>query len=672
MFVVAIQSFAVIQDCTKLLDFATSIGLQQAQSAIYNQIQSNCCTGTVSGVVCSSNTITSIQWGGLGLTGVFDGSKLPPNLVTLDISNNQITGSISGLPNTLQNIYLSNNLLSETIDRFPNSLSLFYADHNQISGTLPNLNSQIIRFSMSYNQLATIQIDFTSCTQLVEFILNNNQIAMSMPQNWPTSLQHLKMTDNQITGNVPTFTGVLANLEISFNKLNGTIPLLPPLLTYLSLNYNKLTNWTLPFPNSIQTIDCNNNLLNVPFPPLPSTVTAISINNNNIHGQIPINWPNPIVFANLEFNPLLGDITAINWPPNLARVSIQKTQIGGNLSTWDIPLIVTELYLANSNCFGTLPRSMGRIQVLDVQSLGLIGPIQFSPAQKSAVYDYNAFTGPFPNLPNSLAFLSLNTGYSYGKYQLFNFSSSLTMLNLDHCRLFGRILALPSTLIEIHLLDNHFNGTISIPSQLQKLIVTGNQFSGSLTLPDALVDLETGGNLFSGTILLKQPMILDISNNQINDILVQDIVKLSSCDLSGNLLANSPHLSNLLPICKHDNLATYYPVTSMEYTQIISTIAPNITKPVIRTRNIVNMNTKMAYITSYSMNYEEIISRIEYSSTETLFEHKFTPKSILIRSTLDAFLIYALHFTINAFIVGMVVVKTPFVRKVKQRIEHSV
>eukprot|EP00834_Sanchytrium_tribonematis_P006970 NODE_571_length_5897_cov_0.529148.p3 type:complete len:185 gc:universal NODE_571_length_5897_cov_0.529148:5569-5015(-) len=117
--------FALV-DCDNLLNFAISLGMQQANPTVFSQIQNNCCTGSISGIICNSNAITYIHWEGMALSGIFEGQYIPRGVVDLSIHGNRVTGNVTNLPDSLQKLDLSNNRLDGYIDRFPNALTRSY------------------------------------------------------------------------------------------------------------------------------------------------------------------------------------------------------------------------------------------------------------------------------------------------------------------------------------------------------------------------------------------------------------------------------------------------------------------------------------------------------------------------------------------------------------------
>ena len=71
------------EDCTSLINLALGLQINTEQPAKMGKILENCCTA--GGVTCTNNLVTQIYWGSLGLTGILNGSALPPLLQQLDL-----------------------------------------------------------------------------------------------------------------------------------------------------------------------------------------------------------------------------------------------------------------------------------------------------------------------------------------------------------------------------------------------------------------------------------------------------------------------------------------------------------------------------------------------------------------------------------------------------------
>ncbi|KAM7274935.1 hypothetical protein ACFE04_016801 [Oxalis oulophora] len=165
------------------------------------------------GVICNtSNFIESITLNAVNLGGVLgDSLGMFDGIITLDLSNNQIGGSIpANLPATLQNLFLS---------------------ANQFSGNIPNPVSPLVVLSaMSLNNnLLTGEItdSFQNLPALVNLDLSFNNMSGQLPPSLASlsSLSTLHVQNNQLSGNLDVLEDLpLTDLNVENNLFSGAIP----------------------------------------------------------------------------------------------------------------------------------------------------------------------------------------------------------------------------------------------------------------------------------------------------------------------------------------------------------------------------------------------------------------------------------------------------------------
>ncbi|KAJ0780618.1 putative protein kinase RLK-Pelle-LRR-XI-1 family [Helianthus annuus] len=154
--------------------------------------------------------------------------KLGPELWTLDIRNNKLSGELADGPE-LQMLDISNNKFSGQIPTAISSwtnLSVFKASNNLLDGAIPQ--------------------ELTALMHLETLLLDGNKFTGELPAtiiSW-SSLHTLNLSMNQLTGRIPAGLGFLYNLavlDLSRNKLSGIIPSQldgPFVFRYLSLSGN--------------------------------------------------------------------------------------------------------------------------------------------------------------------------------------------------------------------------------------------------------------------------------------------------------------------------------------------------------------------------------------------------------------------------------------------------
>lgn len=170
------------------------------------------CAESWKGITCEGSAVVSIQISGLGLSGTM-GYMLNSlgKLRTLDLSGNNFHDAI---PYQLP----------------PNLTSLNIA-HNNLSGNLPY--SIATMFSLNYlnassNAIAqSIGDIFVNLTDLATMDLSSNNFSGDLPAslNSLSNLSTLRLQNNQLTGSLNVLSGLpLTDLNVANNQFNGWIP----------------------------------------------------------------------------------------------------------------------------------------------------------------------------------------------------------------------------------------------------------------------------------------------------------------------------------------------------------------------------------------------------------------------------------------------------------------
>ena len=364
--------------------------------------------------------------------------------------------------------------------------------------------------------------------------LSDNQLTGTIPSALGSlsNLTHLDLrsaaelgSDNALTGTIPAILGNLSNLEyldLSDNALTGTIPTtLGDLsnLEYLALDYNKLTGSIPPALGSLSNLT-HLDLSSASFPSF----------SNQLTGSIPATLGN---LSNLEYLDLSGNQLTGTIPTAL-----------GNLSNLEILNLNGARQELSNQLTGTIPAELGdlsSLRELDLSRTQLTGtiPAELGNLSNLEYLDLSGtqLTGTIPTTLGSL--------------------TNLTRLNLGGTQLTGAIptaLGNLSNLTHLNLSQNQLTGTIPTTlgtlTNLSYLSLYGNQLTGPITTLGSLTNLtrlNLGGNQLTGAIPtalgnLSNLEQLSFSNNQLTGAIptqLGDLTNLTSLDLSRNQLTGT-------------------------------------------------------------------------------------------------------------------------------------
>ena len=258
------NAYSISIDCPKMINLALGLKLDAQTPSIWAALQSDCCT-SVTGITCSSQRVTRINWSSLSLNGYINFTAIPSGLISLNLYGNGLTGNISAtLPNGLQNFNVGNNRLTGVIpSTLPNGLINLHLHLNQINGTIPLLPTNLIDVNIGSNQL-TGPIPTTLPVGLTYLHLDKNQLTGSIPQPLPVGLNDFSVGGNLLFGVVPSFPSTLEYLNLGLfgfpgNLISGSIFLDKPVLLYI--NDNLITDVVIKNMTQLTQCDLSNNPL---------------------------------------------------------------------------------------------------------------------------------------------------------------------------------------------------------------------------------------------------------------------------------------------------------------------------------------------------------------------------------------------------------------------------
>ncbi|KAH7866363.1 hypothetical protein Vadar_019408 [Vaccinium darrowii] len=395
--------------------------LANLSQLVYLDFSSNNFTGPIPSFQQSKN-LTLIDLSHNRLTGVVPSTHFEglSNLVYIDLAHNSFNGSIPSslfsLP-SLKKILLSNNKFGgqmtwhpknslsplDTLDLSSNELKgpipsdffgfrrliILSVSFNYFSGTV-NLGiiqglQNLTRLELSYNNLIVdVSANISSLSSFPQ--LNVLSLASCNLTKFPALMNqsriiHLDLSDNQISGVIPSWV---------WNVVNTS-----PGLAYLNLSCNLLvglqSEYIMP---RLGVLDLHSNQLGGDIPLPPETAIYVDYSSNKFNSSIPVEIGNHIAFANflsLSNNMLSGPI-----PPSICN--------GRNLQVLD---------LSNNSLSGTIPQCVidNCTETLGILNLGknslsghISGGIRCSEVSNQSIWpklqiidiSLNKFSGDLP------------------------------------------------------------------------------------------------------------------------------------------------------------------------------------------------------------------------------------------------------------------------------------
>ncbi|KAL2528492.1 putative LRR receptor-like serine/threonine-protein kinase [Forsythia ovata] len=433
----------------------------------------------------------------------------------LNLANMGLGGTIAkeiGGLSFLRSLVISNNNFRGFIPDEMGKLSQLREiemQYNELNGSIPTslgFLENLQKLNLSHNMLiGDIPYRILNLSSLVEISFGNNSLSGSLPTdicyNLP-KLEILRISWNQISGNIPPSMGRCTNLKLlslSHNNFAGSIPMEIGNLSNLQILYLGKNNLIGTVPYSIGSL---------------SNLKILSIGINSLHGQIPESIFNLSMLQILNFvdNNISG-----NLPSSIANglPDLEGLYLGGNQLSGEIPG-----YISN----------FSKLNVLDL--------------------DQNSFSGRVPmNLGNlqNLRFLDFQTN------QLTNDPSMLELdflISLKNCR--------QMKIIQID--SNSFDGML--PRAFGNLSASIEFFSAHSSgikgmIPNEignmskLIKLDIGGNELTGTIPDTLGQLTKVQMLGLNDNNLQGSIHANLCNLVNlyHLDLGNNHLSRQLPTC---------------------------------------------------------------------------------------------------------------------------
>ncbi|KAL2496298.1 putative LRR receptor-like serine/threonine-protein kinase [Forsythia ovata] len=454
----------------------------------------------------------------------------------LNLANMGLGGTIAkeiGGLSFLRSLIISNNNFHGFIPDEMGKLSKLREidiQNNELNGTIPTsfgFLENLKKLNLSYNRLiGDIPNTIFNLSSLVEISFVNNSLSGTLPtdicHNLP-KLEMLRISVNQISGNIPPSLGTCTNLKLlslSYNNFFGSIPMEIGNLSKLQILYLGTNDLIGTVPYSIGSL---------------SNLKKLNIGINSLHGQIPESIFNLSMLQKLGFayNNISG-----NLPSSIANglPDLESLTIGANRLSGEIPGCIsnfsklTLLDLGENSFSGRVPMNLGNLQNLQILS-----------------FESNQLT----NDPSMLELNFLNSLINCRQLRVIQISKN------PFDRMLPRALGNLSASVEIF---TAYSSSIKgiIPNEIGNLI--------------NLIELDIGGNKLTGTIpytlgQLRKVQMLRLEDNKLGGSIpvnLCNLVNLYYLDLGNN------HLSRQVPTCL--GYLTSIRELNLSYNSLTSTI----------------------------------------------------------------------------------------------------
>ncbi|KAL2509961.1 receptor like protein 7 [Forsythia ovata] len=478
-------------------------------------------------------------------------------LSRIDLSNCNFSGH---LPSTITNLteigYLdfSSNNLTGLVPLFSMSKKLTYIDlsRNDLSGSLSSMHfeglNDLVYMNLGYNSLnGSIPPALFALPSLQILQLSNNQFGGEVNESSSTSssqLHTLDLSSNLLEGPIPEFFFELRKLNVlvlSSNFFNGTVQMENfqnlQNLTRLELACNRLSinasssSTSSPFPQLTRLSLASCKLQRFPDLRNQSKMSFLDLSDNQIKGEIPY-WiwevgNGSLSHLNLSYN-LLQHLQKPYKIPSLTILDIHSNQLQGDLPIPPPSAIFIDY--SGNNFNNSIPADIGNIlsvaSFFSLSNNSLTGAIPESLCNATSYLQLldlsnNSLSGTIPNCllsSQNLGVLNLGRNNLSGAIpNTFSSSCGLRTLDLRRNNLSGQI---PGSLVNCKLLEvvtvgnnyieDIFPCMLKNSSSLRVLVLRSNRFNGDIRCHPAannswqnLQIIDIAFNNFSGYLYPK-------------------------------------------------------------------------------------------------------------------------------------------------------------------------
>ncbi|MBA0550305.1 hypothetical protein Golob_021261 [Gossypium lobatum] len=307
--------------------------------------------------------------------------ELPPNIRFLSVSNNSLTGTLSGICNAkfIEILDLSHNdfggVIPQCIGSFSQSLSSLNLKMNQLHGAIPSTFAKgcaLKNLNLNSNHLeGPLKPSITNCKDLQVLDVGNNMINDSFP-HWIEALSELQvlvLRSNRFHGPItaPTSPQSLLKLrvvDLSCNNFFGPLPtcyiknfkgMINILDDGKGVRYMGERNYSYDYSVAVAVKG-----FEIELEKILTIFTSIDLSSNNFEGQIPrdIGELSSLRGLNLSHNNLVGHIpSSLRNMTRLEWLDLSSNKLSGQIPTGLLDLtFLSSFNVSYNQLVGPIPK----------------------------------------------------------------------------------------------------------------------------------------------------------------------------------------------------------------------------------------------------------------------------------------------------------------------------
>lgn len=203
----------------------------------------------------------------------------PPDLRTLDVSENELMHLPDNLPAELRTLDARGNRMTSLPETLPAALQLLAIGSNELTSLPVTLPDGLQTLAVASNRLASLPE--TLPAELQQLDVRSNRLT-SLPETLPTGLQLLEVGGNRLTSLPDTLPPELQELEADGNWLTRLPDSLPAELQLLFVRDNRLTSLPETLPPELQRLHAGGNRLTSLPETLPAELQVLEVRDNRL------------------------------------------------------------------------------------------------------------------------------------------------------------------------------------------------------------------------------------------------------------------------------------------------------------------------------------------------------------------------------------------------------